>query len=91
MIDKNNEFKSLWIERTTIEISDRLPNILRWFEIRTQSIRELTPVEVACETLKNTLKELEDLVNQYKMDNKRNLNPFTMRLKGNLSLFTLFC
>lgn len=83
-VDKKNEFKSLWIERTFIEISDALPNILRWFEIKRQSVRELPPVEVACETMENTLKELEDLMNQYKLDNKRNLNPFTMRLKGTI-------
>jgi dedicator of cytokinesis protein 3 len=83
-VDKNNEFKSLWIERTFIEIAEPLPNILRWFEIKRQSVRELPPVEVACETMSNTLKELEDLMNQYKMDNKRNLNPFTMRLKGTI-------
>lgn len=39
---------------------------------------------MACETLSNTLKELEDLINQYKLDNKRNLSPFTMRLKGTI-------
>lgn len=83
-VDKNNEFKSLWIERTFIETSESLPNILRWFEIKRQSVRELPPVEVACETMANTLKELEDLMNQYKLDNKRNLNPFTMRLKGTI-------
>jgi dedicator of cytokinesis protein 3 len=83
-VDKNNEFKSLWIERTFIEISEPLPNILRWFEIKRQSVRELPPVEVACETMANTLKELEDLMNQYKLDSKRNLNPFTMRLKGTI-------
>lgn len=83
-VDKNNEFKSLWIERTFIEIAEPLPNILRWFEIKRQTIRELPPVEVACETMENTLKELDDLMNQYKLDNKRNLNPFTMRLKGTI-------
>lgn len=83
-VDKSNEFKSLWIERTFIEISEPLPNILRWFEIKRQSVRDLPPVEVACETMANTLKELEDLMNQYKLDNKRNLNPFTMRLKGTI-------
>lgn len=83
-VDKNNEFKSLWIERTFIEIDEPLPNILRWFDIKRQSVRELPPVEVACETMANTLKELEDLMNQYKLDNKRNLNPFTMRLKGTI-------
>lgn len=83
-VDKNNEFKSLWIERTFIEIMEPLPNILRWFEIRRQSVRELPPIEVACETMSNTLKELEDLMNLYKLDNKRNLSPFTMRLKGTI-------
>lgn len=83
-VDKNNEFKSLWVERTFIEVSEPLPNILRWFEIKRQSVRDLPPVEVACETMENTLKELEDLMNQYKLDNKRNLNPFTMRLKGTI-------
>lgn len=83
-VDKNNEFKSLWIERTFIEVVEPLPNILRWFEIKRQTVRELPPVEVACETMSNTLKELEDLMNQYKLDNKRNLNPFTMRLKGTI-------
>lgn len=83
-VDKKNEFKSLWIERTFIETSESLPNILRWFEIKRQSVRDLPPVEVACETMENTLKELEDLMNQYKLDNKRNLNPFTMRLKGTI-------
>lgn len=32
-IDKDNEFKSLWIERTTLDIHSSLPGILRWFEI----------------------------------------------------------
>lgn len=32
-IDKDNEFKSLWIERTTLDIASPLPGILRWFEI----------------------------------------------------------
>lgn len=31
--DKDNEFSRLWIERTILDISDPLPNILRWFEI----------------------------------------------------------
>lgn len=83
-IDKNNEFKSLWIERTLIEISEPLPNILRWLEIKRQTVIELPPIEVACETLSNTMKELEELMNQYKLDSNKNLNPFTMRLKGTI-------
>lgn len=32
-VDKDNEFSSLWIERTILDTSESLPNILRWFEI----------------------------------------------------------
>lgn len=103
-VDKENEFRSLWIERTIIDISDPLPNILRWFEIVDRyhfikylnfhfqlpinggyfhrSFQELTPVEFACETMENVAKELYDLIDQYRADAKRNINPFSMRLQG---------
>lgn len=32
-VDKDNEFKSLWIERTMLDIECPLPGILRWFEV----------------------------------------------------------
>lgn len=81
-VDKDNEFKSLWIERTTIEIESPLPGILRWFEVRSQSVQELNPVEFACETMGNVGKELFELVAQYRSDPRRNINPFSMRLQG---------
>lgn len=31
--EKDNEFSRLWIERTMLDTSEQLPNILRWFEI----------------------------------------------------------
>lgn len=105
--DKDNEFSRLWIERTILDISEPLPNILRWFEIvdryaqhvyiaresvRDNTIRlslfihrsfqELTPVEFACETMENVAKELHELIEQYRADSKRNINPFSMRLQG---------
>lgn len=81
-IDKDNEFKSLWIERTTLDISSPLPGILRWFEIIDRSVIELTPVEFACETMANVEKELCDHIAQYKSDPSKNINPFSMRLQG---------
>lgn len=81
-VDKDNEFKSLWIERTTIEIKSPLPGILRWFEVKAQSVQELNPVEFACETMGNVGKELFELVAQYRSDPRRNINPFSMRLQG---------
>ncbi|KAH8346884.1 hypothetical protein KR059_001528, partial [Drosophila kikkawai] len=83
-VDKDNEFKSLWIERTILEISSPLPGILRWFEVKQKSMQELTPVEYACEIISNAGKELSDLIVQYKRDPKRNINPFSMRLQGTI-------
>ncbi|XP_030371328.1 dedicator of cytokinesis protein 3 [Scaptodrosophila lebanonensis] len=83
-IDKDNEFKSLWIERTTLDITCPLPGILRWFEVKQKSVHEITPVEYACETISNAGKELADLTVQYRRDPKRNINPFSMRLQGTI-------
>lgn len=83
-IDKDNEFKSLWIERTTLDIASPLPGILRWFEVKQKSVQELTPVEYACEIINNAGKELSDLIVQYRRDPKRNINPFSMRLQGTI-------
>lgn len=81
-VDRDNEFKSLWIERTIIDIEQPLPGILRWFEITNRAFREVTPVEFACETMENVDKELWDLIVQYRADPSRNINPFSMRLQG---------
>lgn len=81
-IDKDNEFKSLWIERTILDTGAPLPGILRWFEVINRSVQELTPVEFACETMENVQKELYDLIMQYRADPGRNINPFSMRLQG---------
>ncbi|XP_021713361.1 dedicator of cytokinesis protein 3 isoform X2 [Aedes aegypti] len=84
VVDKDNEFKSLWIERTIYDTALPLPGILRWFEVTNASIHELTPVEFACESVSNVNKELSDLIVQYRLEPKRNLNPFTMRLQGSV-------
>lgn len=47
-----------------------------------RSFQELTPVEFACETMENVAKELHELIEQYRADSKRNINPFSMRLQG---------
>ncbi|SPP88189.1 blast:Dedicator of cytokinesis protein 3 [Drosophila guanche] len=83
-IDKDNEFKSLWIERTILDIASPLPGILRWFEVKQKSVQELTPVEYACEIISNAGKELSELIVQYRRDPKRNINPFSMRLQGTI-------
>lgn len=89
-VDKDNEFKSLWIERTFLVISHPLPSILRWFEVIETSIELIPPVQFACETMDSMNKELKQLTALYsqttkhpdKFETKLNINPFSMRLQG---------
>ncbi|XP_050303860.1 dedicator of cytokinesis protein 3 isoform X2 [Anthonomus grandis grandis] len=82
IIDKENEIKTLWIERTVLEIASPLPGILRWFEVTDRQTEEIPPVQFACETMQNVENELRQLISIYTQEPKRNLNPFTMRLQG---------
>lgn len=81
-IDKENEFKSLWLERTLLVIASPLPGILRWFEVVQMSVEEVPPVQFACETMQNVNCKLSQLIATYTQDPKRNINPLSMRLQG---------
>ncbi|KAJ8687488.1 hypothetical protein QAD02_023282 [Eretmocerus hayati] len=81
-VDRENEFKSLWIERTTLTTEAKLPGILRWFEVTEKRSELLAPVQYACETMQSVERELRRLVAQYTAEPKRNINPFSMRLQG---------
>ncbi|CAB0010662.1 unnamed protein product [Nesidiocoris tenuis] len=82
-IDKDNEFKSLWVERTTLTTSDPLPGILRWFEVVDTKTEEIPPVRFACETVMAANQGLAALINQYTNEPKRhNTSPLSMRLQG---------
>lgn len=81
-VDRENEFKSLWIERTSLTTEAKLPGILRWFEVIERRSELLAPVQYACETMQNVETELRRLVAQYTAEPHRNINPFSMRLQG---------
>nr|XP_018899728.1 PREDICTED: dedicator of cytokinesis protein 3 isoform X2 [Bemisia tabaci] len=81
-VDKENEFKTLWLERTILSIASPLPGILRWFEVVHSSMEEVPPVRFACETMQNVNKDLRNLISQYMADPRRNINPLSMRLQG---------
>ncbi|XP_043283024.1 dedicator of cytokinesis protein 3 isoform X2 [Venturia canescens] len=81
-VDRENEFKSLWIERTTLTTEAKLPGILRWFEVIERRSELLAPVQYACETMQSVERELRRLVAQYTAEPHRNINPFSMRLQG---------
>lgn len=81
-VDRENEFKSLWIERTTLTTEAKLPGILRWFEVIDKRSELLAPVQYACETMQSVEKELRRLIAQYEAEPHKNINPFSMRLQG---------
>ncbi|XP_011698260.1 PREDICTED: dedicator of cytokinesis protein 3 [Wasmannia auropunctata] len=81
-VDRENEFKSLWIERTMLMTEAKLPGILRWFEVIEKRSELLAPVQYACETMQSVERELRRLVAQYTAEPHRNINPFSMRLQG---------
>ncbi|KAF2896229.1 hypothetical protein ILUMI_09945 [Ignelater luminosus] len=82
IVDKDNEIKTLWIERTILETESTFPGILRCFEVITRHTDEIAPVQYACETMESVEKEVRHLIAVYTAEPKRNLNPFTMRLQG---------
>lgn len=85
-IDKVNEFKSMWLERTVLVTSSSLPGILRWFEVVQSTVEEVPPVQFACETMQTVNTDLSQLIATYTQDPKRSINPLSMRLQVSITL-----
>uniref|UniRef100_A0A8C7XUG5 Dedicator of cytokinesis 2 n=1 Tax=Oryzias sinensis TaxID=183150 RepID=A0A8C7XUG5_9TELE len=75
-VDPDNEFASMWIERTTFTTVYKLPGILRWFETT------LSPLENAIETMESTNEKILNMINQYQADWSLPINPLSMLLNG---------
>nr|XP_056702220.1 dedicator of cytokinesis protein 4 isoform X2 [Euleptes europaea] len=82
MKDKDNEFKSLWVERTTLILVQSLPGISRWFEVEKREVVEMSPLENAIEVLENKNLQLRTLISQCQTRQMQNINPLTMCLNG---------
>lgn len=72
----------MWIDRTELKISEKLPGILRWFPVLKSSSYEMSPLQVAIDKMKETIKTLRTLILQYKADDLLNLDPLTRTLNG---------
>ncbi len=83
--DANNEFKSLWIERTcvTIEENNYLPGILRAFQVYDSVVSQISPLEHACETVQAMNSSLSKLISGYAVGHgkKESISPLSMRLQ----------
>ena len=80
--DPNNEFKSLWIERTCCQIEHPLPGVLRMFEVVSTQVTQVSPIEHATETIENMNTELSKLISNFTIDGKsESIAPLSMRLQ----------
>uniref|UniRef100_A0A665TJN9 Dedicator of cytokinesis 3 n=1 Tax=Echeneis naucrates TaxID=173247 RepID=A0A665TJN9_ECHNA len=81
--DRENEFRSLWIERTTLILSRPLPGISRWAEVERRELVEVSPLENAIYVVENKTQELRTLISQYQhRQHHGNINPLSMCLNG---------
>ena len=80
--DSDNEFATMWIERTILFTSYPLPGILRRFPVTNSNTFELSPLENAIETMESTNKKICHLILQYRSDQNLPLNPLSMTLNG---------
>ncbi|XP_075430307.1 dedicator of cytokinesis protein 3 isoform X1 [Ascaphus truei] len=81
--DKENEFKSLWIERSSLTLSHSLPGISRWFEVQKRELVEVSPLENALQVLGNKTQEIRALITQYQHHTLYgNINLLSMCLNG---------
>ncbi|RLW02959.1 hypothetical protein DV515_00006994, partial [Chloebia gouldiae] len=81
-VDPENEFASMWIERTSFVTAYKLPGILRWFEVVSISHYTISPLENAIETMSTTNEKILMMINQYQSDENLPINPLSMLLNG---------
>ncbi|KAJ8798035.1 hypothetical protein J1605_016918 [Eschrichtius robustus] len=81
-VDPENEFASMWIERTSFVTAYKLPGILRWFEVTHMSQTTISPLENAIETMSMANEKILMMINQYQSDESLPINPLSMLLNG---------
>uniref|UniRef100_A0A3Q2DTW0 Dedicator of cytokinesis 1 n=2 Tax=Cyprinodon variegatus TaxID=28743 RepID=A0A3Q2DTW0_CYPVA len=80
--DPDNEFANMWLERTTYTTAYKLPGILRWFEVKSVSTEEISPLEHALETMQLANEKISSMVQRHLTDPNLPINPLSMLLNG---------
>uniref|UniRef100_A0A8D0SN08 Dedicator of cytokinesis 1 n=1 Tax=Sus scrofa TaxID=9823 RepID=A0A8D0SN08_PIG len=78
----DNEFANMWIERTVYTTAYKLPGILRWFEVKSVFMVEISPLENAIETMQLTNDKMNSMLQQHLDDPSLPINPLSMLLNG---------
>ncbi|NWY07698.1 DOCK2 protein, partial [Nothoprocta ornata] len=80
--DPDNEFATMWIERTTFTTAYPLPGILRWFVVTATATTVISPLENAIETMTRTNEKILSEINRHQNDPSLPVNPLSMLLNG---------
>ncbi|CAH2275042.1 dedicator of cytokinesis 5 isoform X1 [Pelobates cultripes] len=80
--DPDNEFATMWIERTTFSTAYKLPGILKWFEVKHFHTEEISPLQNAIETMELTNEKISHQVQQHRADPSLPLHPISMLISG---------
>uniref|UniRef100_A0A8C2AWS1 Dedicator of cytokinesis 5 n=1 Tax=Cyprinus carpio TaxID=7962 RepID=A0A8C2AWS1_CYPCA len=80
--DPDNEFATMWIERTTFITAYRFPGILKWFEVKSMSVVKISPLDNAIETMELANEKLSNLVQHQACDRSLPVHPLSMMLNG---------
>uniref|UniRef100_A0A8B9CQX6 Dedicator of cytokinesis 5 n=1 Tax=Anser brachyrhynchus TaxID=132585 RepID=A0A8B9CQX6_9AVES len=78
--DPENEFATMWIERTTYTTAYSFPGILKWFEVK--QVTTISPLENAIETMELTNEKISNIVQQHVWDRSLPVHPLSMLLNG---------
>lgn len=83
-IEIDNEFASLWLERTVLVTTYPLPGILRWFPVNSllTEVTEISPLRNAIETMERTNKKLRNSIILHNRDKSAPINPLSLILNG---------
>ncbi|EDV94993.1 dedicator of cytokinesis protein 1 isoform X2 [Drosophila grimshawi] len=73
---------NLWLERTELFTQFRLPGILRWFPVVDTHTFKISPLERAVEIMKDTNRDIRQLVILYQSDESLHINQLSMKLNG---------
>ncbi|XP_069488465.1 dedicator of cytokinesis protein 2-like [Ambystoma mexicanum] len=80
--DPENEFATMWVERTTYVTAYKLPDILRWFVVISMSTSTMSPLENAVETMKTANNKILAEIQRHHTDPNLPINPLSMLLNG---------
>eukprot|EP00062_Callorhinchus_milii_P025890 gi/632987380/ref/XP_007910755.1/ PREDICTED: dedicator of cytokinesis protein 5-like [Callorhinchus milii] len=80
--DPHNEFATMWIERVTYTTAYKFPGILQWFEVKSSTSEEISPLENAIEAMERVNEKISNLVQQHTWDRSLPVHPLSMLLNG---------